>query len=168
MAWRESHLMQVIWTVVRVYVGWEWITSGFDKLFGSGAAAWVGPQAGTAVSGFLHGALAKTNGQHPDVQWWYAFFIRNIALPNAKLFGFAVAWGEFLIGAALILGFLTTLALLLAVLLNMSYLFAGTISVNPVLLFWEAVLLWAGASAYYWGVDRAFIPRWKKWRLSKG
>ena len=168
MAWRESSIMQVVWTVIRVYVGWEWLSAGLDKVFGPGSAAWVGPKAGVAVTGFLKGALAKTSGQHPDVQPWYAWFINNIALPNAKAFGFAVAWGELLVGLGLILGFLTTIALLAAVVMNMSYLLAGAVSTNPILLFWEAVLLWAGAAAYYWGIDRFFLPRWKRWRLSKG
>ncbi|MDA8227496.1 MAG: DoxX family membrane protein [Desulfitobacterium hafniense] len=160
--------MQVVWTVIRVYIGWEWLSAGIDKVFGATSAVWVGPQAGVAVSGFLKGALGKTAGQHPDVQWWYASFIKNVALPNAKIFGILVAWGELLVGLALILGFLTTLALLLGILMNMSYLLAGAVSINPILLFWEAVLLWAGAAAYYWGVDRFFLPHWKKWRLAKG
>ncbi|MGI1658762.1 MAG: DoxX family membrane protein [Desulfitobacterium sp.] len=168
MAWRESRLMQVIWTVLRVYVGWEWFSHGLDKVFGASSAVWVGPQAGTAVTGFLNAALAKTGGQHPDVQGWYATFIENVALPNATFFGYIVAWGELLVGLGLILGFLTSLALLAAILMNLSYLLAGAVSTNPVMLFWEGVLLWAGAAAYYWGVDRVFLPRWKKWRLAKG
>lgn len=168
MAWRESRLMQVIWTVLRVYVGWEWFSHGIDKVFGASSAAWVGPNAGTAVTGFLKGALAKTGGQHPDVAGWYGTFIQNVALPNATVFGYVVAWGELLVGLGLILGFLTSLALLAAILMNMSYMLAGTLSANPVMLFWEGVLLWAGAAAYFWGVDRIFLPRWKKWRLAKG
>ncbi|MHB1405591.1 MAG: DoxX family protein [Desulfitobacteriaceae bacterium] len=168
MAWRESSLMQVVWTVIRVYVGWEWLTAGFGKVFGPGSASWVGPQAGGAVSGFLKGALGKTSGQHPDVQPWYGWFIQNVAMPNATLFGYMVAWGELLVGAALILGFLTTIALLAGIIMNMSYLLSGAISTNPILLFWQAVLLWAGAAAYFWGVDRAFLPRWKRWRLGHG
>ena len=167
-AWRESRLMQVIWTVIRVFVGWEWLSAGFDKVFGAGSAAWVGPKAGTAVTSVLKGALTRTSGQHPDVQWWYASFIQNVALPNAKTFSYVVSWGELLVGIGLILGFLTTIALLAAVLMNMSYLLAGAISTNPILLVWEALLLWAGAAAYFWGIDRAFLPKWKRWRLSKG
>lgn len=168
MPWRESRLMQVIWTVIRVYVGWEWLSAGIGKVFGQGSASWVGPNAGAAITGFLKGALAKTSGQHPDVQWWYASFIENIALPNATTFGYVVAWGEIFVGLGLILGFLTTIALFAGILMNMSYLLAAAISTNPILLFLEGLLLWAGAAAYYWGIDRAFLPRWKKWRLAKG
>ncbi|AHF10071.1 MULTISPECIES: DoxX family membrane protein [Dehalobacter] len=168
MSWRESRFMQVVWTVIRVYIGWEWLSAGISKTFGASAAAWVGPNAGAAVTGFLQGALTKTGGQHPDVSWWYASFIQNIALPNAKVFGYVIAWGELLVGLGLILGCFTTIALLAAVFLNMSYLLAGAVSTNPMLLFWEALLLWAGAAAYYWGVDRILIPQWKKRRLKQG
>lgn len=168
MAWRESKLMQVVWTILRVYVGWQWLSSGLGKTFGSGSAVWVGPKAGTAITGFLKGALAKTTGAHPDVQWWYGGFISDIALPNATLFSYIVAWGEVLVGVGLILGFLTTIALFAGILMNFNYLFAGTVSINAFLLLLEALLIWAGAAAYYWGIDRAFLPRWKKWRLAKG
>lgn len=168
MAWRESRLSQVIWTILRVYVGWQWLTAGLDKTIGPSSAVWVGPKAGVAITGFLKGALSKAAGAHPDVQWWYSWFIKSIALPNATAFGYAVAWGELLIGIGLILGFLTTIALLAAVFLNLNYLFAGTVSINPLLLFWEALLLWGGAATYYWGIDRAFLPRWKRIRLNRG
>lgn len=168
MAWRESKLMQVVWTIVRVYVGWEWLSAGFGKTFGSSSAAWVGANAGTAVTGFLKGGLAKATGEHPQVQSWYGWFIEQIALPNATLFSYIVAWGELLVGVGLIIGFLTTIALFGGILMNLNYLFAGTVSTNAQLLVLEALLLWAGAAAYYWGVDRVFLPRWKKWRLEKG
>lgn len=168
MGWRESKFMQVVWTIVRVYVGWEWLSAGFEKTFGSGSAAWVGAKAGTAITGFLKGGLAKTAGDHPQVQSWYGWFLSHIALPNATFFSYIIAWGEFLVGVGLIIGCLTTIALFAGILMNLNYLFAGTVSTNAQLLLLEALLLWAGAAAYYWGVDRVFLPRWKKWRLEKG
>ena len=154
MAWRNSSWARVIWTILRVYLGWSWLTSGFGKVFGANSTAWVGDKAGIAVTGFLQGALAKTGGPHPDVQWWYAWFIQHMALPNAKIFSYFVAWGELLVGIALILGAFTTLALLAGLFMNFSYLLAGTVSSNPVFQIQELILLFAGAAAFYWGVDR--------------
>ena len=68
------------WLVVRLYVGYEWLMAGWGKFQNP---AWVGDKAGTAIKGFLMGALTKSSGAHPDVQGWYASFIQNFAIPNA-------------------------------------------------------------------------------------
>lgn len=162
MEWKHSNLAKTIWTILRIYLGWSWLTAGYGKVFGESSVAWVGAKAGTAVSGFLQGALAKTAGPHPDVQWWYAWFIQHMALPNVKVFSYMVAWGELLIGLGLILGALTTIALIAGILLNLNYLLAGSVSVNPIFLIEAFILLWAGASAYSWGVDGYLLPMWKK------
>jgi len=158
MAFRESLTGTVIWTVLRVWVGWQWLTSGWGKVFGAGSEVWVGDKAGTAVMGFLKGALGKTVGEHPDVQAWYGWFITHLALPNAKVFSYIIAYGEVLTGIALILGILTITALLAGVLMNLNYLLAGTVSINPVLLTVEAILLYVGPAVYYIGLDRWLIP----------
>ena len=54
-----------LWLIVRLYVGWQWLSAGWDKL---GAATWTGENAGAAITGFVNGALEKTGGAHPDVQ----------------------------------------------------------------------------------------------------
>ncbi|MEN6459953.1 MAG: Crp/Fnr family transcriptional regulator, partial [Syntrophomonas sp.] len=70
--WKYSPWARVIWTVLRVYLGYNWLMSGYGKVFGENSAVWVGSKAGVAVTGFLKGALGKTSGPHPDVQSWYA------------------------------------------------------------------------------------------------
>ncbi|MGE5370624.1 MAG: DoxX family protein [Solirubrobacterales bacterium] len=158
MEWKHAPWAKVIWTLLRVYLGFNWFESGYGKVFGPGSEVWVGSKAGTAVSGFLHGALAKTSGPHPDVQWWYAWFVQHYALPNAKVFGYMVAVGELLVGIGLILGAFTTIALIGGILMNMNYLLAGSVSVNPIYLTEEVILLWAGSAAFYWGIDRLLFP----------
>src|SRR3989344_4121830 len=78
------------WLVVRLYVGYEWLMAGWNKL---GNPAWTGDNAGAAVKGFLTGALAKTGGAHPDVSSWYASFIENVAMPNTSIFSYLVVYG---------------------------------------------------------------------------
>ncbi|MFK7603611.1 DoxX family membrane protein [Deinococcus sp. SM5_A1] len=97
------------------------------------AGVWVGEKAGAAVSGFLTGALAKTGGDHPDVSGWYAWFLQHVALPNAAAFSYLVAYGEVLVGVALIVGLFTGIAAFFGGVMNASYLVAGTISTNPLL-----------------------------------
>jgi len=161
-SWKYSNWARILWTILRVYFGYEWLTSGYGKVFGANSAVWVGSKAGTAITGFLNGALTKTGGAHPDVQPWYAWFVTHIALPNAKIFSYMVSWGELLVGIALIFGFLTTIVLFASLLMNFNYLLAGSVSVNPIFIIEAAILLWAGWAAYYWGLDRFSFHKGEK------
>lgn len=144
-----------IWILVRVYVGWEWLMAGWEKVQNP---VWVGDKAGAAISGFLNGALAKASGPHPDVQGWYAAFIQHVALPHAAVFSYMVAYGELLVGLALILGIFTGIAAFFGTFMNLNYLFAGTVSVNPLLLVLQLFLIMAWRIAGYWGLDRWILP----------
>ncbi|MFB9992376.1 DoxX family protein [Deinococcus oregonensis] len=147
-----------LWAILRIYVGYEWLTAGWAKVTNP-AGVWVGEKAGTAVTGFLKGALAKTTGEHPDVPGWYAWFVQHVALPNATLFSYAVAYGEVLVGIALILGLFTGLAAFFGGFMNASYLLAGTLSTNPLLFILATWLVLGWRVAGYWGLDRWVLPR---------
>ena len=147
-----------LWALVRLYVGYEWLMAGWGKLTNP-AGAWVGEKAGTAVTGFLNGALTKTDGAYPDVQGYYAWFIQNIALPNAALFSYLVTFGEIAVGIALILGLFTGIAAFFGGFMNASYLLAGTVSTNPMLFILATLLVLAWRTAGYWGLDRWLLPR---------
>ncbi|MEI6316465.1 MAG: DoxX family membrane protein [bacterium] len=140
----------VLWLPIRLYIGWEWLIAGWDKLTSS---AWTGAGAGSAVSGFLNGALDKTVGQHADVSLSYAWFINNIALPHAVFFSYLVSFGEFLIGIALILGIFTGVAAFFGAFMNFNYLFAGTVSSNPWLLLLQILLMMSRKIAGWIGID---------------
>lgn len=148
----------IIWLILRLWLGYVWLQAGWGKVFGDKAAVWVGDKAGVAVTGFLKGALERATGESPLVPAWYAGFIREVALPNATLFSYLVAYGELLVGLALIVGLVTNFAALMGILMNLSYLFAGTISKNPQMLLAEAALIFASAAAGYYGIDRYLMP----------
>jgi thiosulfate dehydrogenase (quinone) large subunit len=168
---KEEHSMKalnqpkytgIIWLVVRLWLGYEWITAGIEKVFGDGSAAWVGPKAGTAIMGFLKGAIAKSalapgfdaTNAHPAVQTWYATLIQNVFIPNATAFSYLVAYGELLVGIALIIGIFTHFAALMGAIMNLAYLLAGTTSTNPQMLVVGLVILLAGGIAVgYYGLD---------------
>jgi thiosulfate dehydrogenase (quinone) large subunit len=147
-----------LWTIIRLYVGYEWLMAGWGKLTNP-AGVWVGEKAGAAVTGFLGGALKKTSGDHPDVQGFYAWFIQNVALPNAALMSYLVTFGEILVGVALILGLFTGIAAFFGGVMNANYLLAGTVSSNPVLFVLGLLLVLAWRTAGYWGLDRWVLPR---------
>ena len=147
-----------LWLVLRVYVGYEWIDAGYEKVFGAGANVWVGADAGAALKGFAAGALKKTAGDHPDVQAWYADFLQAVVVPNAGLFARLVAAGELLVGVALVLGALTGIAAFFGVVMNANYLLAGTVSSNPILIILGALLMLAWRNAGWIGLDRWLLP----------
>jgi|SRR3989338_612466 len=146
----------VLWLVVRVYVGWLWLEAGWGKLHNP---AWVGDAAGTGITGFVKGALAKTGGAHPDVQSWYAYFLENAVLPNAEIWGHLIAWGEFLIGIALIAGFLVGISAFLGIFMNLNFMLAGTVSINPIMFTLGIGLVLAWRIAGHYGLDHFVLTR---------
>lgn len=146
--------LSALWLLLRVWLGWRWLSSGWGKL---GAPAWTGENAGAAVSGYLRGALQRADAG-PDVPGWYAWFIENVALPNAAVFSWLVVLGEVLVGVALILGLLTGIAAFFGTLMNLSFLFAGTVSSNPLMFVVGTWLVLAWRNAGWYGLDRWALP----------
>jgi thiosulfate dehydrogenase [quinone] large subunit len=144
----------LIWLIIRLYVGYAWATAGWGKVT---SEAWTGDQAGTALSGFLNGALTKAEAGK-DVTGWYASFLENFVLPNAKVFSYLVAFGELLIGIGLILGLLTGIAAFFGGMMNVTFLFAGTLSTNPILFILATWLVLAWKVAGWYGLDRWALP----------
>ncbi len=144
-----------IWLILRMYAGYEWLSAGIGKLQ---SPAWVGPQAGGAITGFVKGALNKSTGDHPDVQSWYAAFLQNMVLPNANLWSHLITYGEILVGIALILGIFTGIAAFFGSFMNMNYLLSGTVSTNPILFAIAMLLVLAWKTAGWWGLDRWVLP----------
>jgi thiosulfate dehydrogenase [quinone] large subunit len=150
-----SSKFSFLWLLIRIYVGWEWLNAGLEKVQ---SPMWVGDKSGAALAGFLQGSLAKTAGAHPDVSSWYASFLSGIVMHNLSLFSYLVTYGEILVGIALILGILTGVAAFFGAFMNMNYLLAGTVSTNPVLLLLEILLILAWKVAGWWGLDRFALP----------
>jgi thiosulfate dehydrogenase [quinone] large subunit len=143
-----------VWLVLRLYVGYEWLTAGWEKFTGG----WVGAQTGTAIQGFFQGVLAQTTGAHPNVSSWYAFFIQNVAMAHPALISYVVTYGEILVGLGLILGAFTGIAAFFGAFMNFNYLFAGAVSINPLLLLIELFLILAWRNAGWLGLDRWLLP----------
>ncbi|WNF35866.1 DoxX family membrane protein [Bacillaceae bacterium IKA-2] len=139
-----------ILTFLRVYLGWSWLTAGWSKVTGDPFNA----------GGYLNGVV--NNESVIEGYPRYHTFIENFALPNAELFSFLIAWGELLVGLGLILGVLTTAAVFFGVVMNFSFMFAGTVSSNPWMLLISMFILAAGANAGKFGGDRWVLPYLKQ------
>lgn len=141
-----------IWFLMRLYLGYEWLTAGLVKLTDANGS-WVGAKAGTIVTGFLNGALKKTEGNHPDVSGWYAWFVQNVALPHPIIFSYLIVFGEIAVGLGLIVGLFTALAAFFGMVMNFNFLFAGTVSVNPIMLLMGILIILAWRTSGYLGLD---------------
>jgi thiosulfate dehydrogenase [quinone] large subunit len=145
-----------IWLVVRLYVGWQWLSEGIEK---SQTPAWAGSDAGAFLTTWVTRALAKTQGPHPDVQGWYGAFLSHVVLPHAAFWSIAVTYGEIAVGLGLILGMFTGIAAFFGTVMNASYLLAGTVSINPILFALGTLLVLAWKTAGWWGIDRWLLQR---------
>lgn len=153
-----------LWFVLRLYVGYEWLIAGWDKVMNP---KWFGGEAGTPIVGFVQGALRKTAefcapapaACHPDVQLWYASFLQNFVLPYPLAWSNAIAVGEVLVGFGLIVGCVTGIAAFFGLFMNLNFMLAGTVSVNPILFTLSIFLILAWRVAGYWGLDRYVLPR---------
>lgn len=144
-----------VWLILRLYLGWQWLQAGWGKLHNP---VWIGGKTGTAITGFVNGALTKTTGEHPDVQHWYAWFLQHMVLAHPTFWSYLVSWGEFLVGVALILGLFTGIAAFVGSFMNANYLLAGAVSTNPILFVIATWLVLAWKVAGWWGLDRWILP----------
>jgi thiosulfate dehydrogenase (quinone) large subunit len=142
-----------IWLIVRLYMAYTWLSSGFGKLTGTG---WM--DGGAALKGFWTGAVVTT--PKPVITFdWYRQFIQFMLDNQAYVwFGKVVATSEFLIGTALLLGAFTGIAAFAGGFMNWNFMMAGTTSVNPVFFTFSILLIVAWKTAGYWGLDRFLLP----------
>jgi thiosulfate dehydrogenase (quinone) large subunit len=142
-----------IWLVVRLYLGYGWLTAGYEKLINP---VWMN---GTAIKGFWTTAVKVSGTGHDPISYdWYRSFIQLLIDTNSQTwFGGLVAVGEVLIGLSLILGLFTWFGALMGGFMNWNYLMAGTASVNGLYLVLSFLLVLAWKVAGYWGLDRWFL-----------
>lgn len=150
---KENVYAAIALTIVRVYVGWQWLHAGWEKLSADEPFD---------AKGFLMGAVGKASGEHPAVQQWWATFLDNVAIPSSGLFSFLVSWGELLVGLGLILGCFTTFAALMGVVMNFAFLFSGSTSTNTQLLLLGIILVIGGYNTAKFGADRYVLPYLRK------
>ena len=143
------------WLIVRLYLGYEWLIAGYEKILNP---AWFGSAAGAALNGFVQGALGKTTGAHPDVQMWYAAFLKGTVLPHLVTWSNMIAVGEVLVGLGLIVGLFTGVAAFFGFFMNLNFMLAGTVSTNPILMILALGLILARRIAGHWGLDRYARP----------
>jgi len=148
--------MSWVWLVLRLWLGYEWISSSLRKI---DSPAWVGD--GSALKGFWTGAIAIPDTGRPAIAFdWYRSFL-TFMLNNEWYvwIGKLVAYGELLIGIALIVGAFVGFAAFFGAFLNWNFIMAGAASTNGLLLVLTILLILAWKTAGFIGAD-FFLLRW--------
>ena len=152
---RTSKLAAGILTMLRIYLGFGFLSAGWGKL--------------TAAKGFSAAGFLTSSISHPvllpdkSIAYpWYQSFLNGVALPHIGVFNVLVPYGEFLVGVGLILGVLTTTAAFFGLLMNFMYMFAGSVSSNPLFILIGAFIMAAGYNAGRFGGDYLVIPYLRK------
>jgi len=148
--------LSAVWLVVRVLLGWGWVTAAMGKL---GDPAWM--QTGEALKGFWTKAVEIPATGKPLITFdWYRNFIQGM-LDSGSYVWFAkvVAVGELVIGVALILGLFVGVAAFLGAFMNWNYIMAGSASSNGLFGLGAILLILAWKTAGYYGLDRWILPR---------
>lgn len=150
----ETGPWSVVWLAVRLYLGWEWLSAGWEKL--SGAHPW----GAEALRGFWMNAVRIPDTGRPPIAYdWYRSFLQLLLDAKAESWmAPLVAWGELLVGVALILGAFVGISAVFGAFMNMNFMLAGVASTNPVLLLLAMLLVLAWKTAGWWGLDRWLLP----------
>jgi thiosulfate dehydrogenase [quinone] large subunit len=147
--------MSWLWLVLRVWLGYKWVDAALHKIY---EPAWV--QTGDALKGFWTGAVAIPETGRPAIAFdWYRNFLQYMLDVEAYTwFAKLVAYGELIIGIALILGLFTGIAALFAGFMNWNFIMAGSASTNGMLFFVSVLLILAWKVAGYIGLDYFALP----------
>jgi thiosulfate dehydrogenase (quinone) large subunit len=158
----RSRQASVLWLLVRLWLGWQWFSAGWDKLTGAGYNNWFTHAAG--LQGFIAAAntsydnRAKAFG-HPEVNYaWYLHILNSMDV-HAQVFSQVVTISELAVGIGLLLGCLTGLAAAGGVALNIMYITGGSAGPNGLFILAGVLLILAWRVAGYLGVDFFLLPR---------
>ena len=138
------------WLVLRLWLGYQWIEAASHKI---GNPAWV--QTGEALKGFWANQVAIPEAGRPLISFdWYRSFLQSMLdAQSYTWFAKLVAYGELLIGIALILGAFTGIVAFIGGFMNFNFMLAGSASSNPLLFIVSIGLILAWKVAGYIGAD---------------
>lgn len=144
-----------IWTVVRLYAGWQWLEAGRGKL---SAPGWM--DGGETLRSYWQQLVTLPAGSDPALaSGRYRDVIQSLLDHHAYgTLAPVIAVAQTLVGVALILGALTALAACAGVLMSFSLLLPGAASVNPAVLIISLGLILGWKTAGWIGFDRWLLP----------
>ncbi|HTW09867.1 MAG TPA: DoxX family membrane protein [Acidimicrobiales bacterium] len=150
-----------IWLVVRLWLGWEWLDAGWQKLTGKGVNNWLSHDVG--LKGFIAAGnsawanRAYTDG-HPAVPYLWAVHLMNDITPHAQFFSTVDTFAELAVGLGLLLGCFTAFAAAGGVALNLMYVTFGSAGPNGIFILLGVLLIAAWRVSGYLGADYLVLP----------
>lgn len=156
-----------VWLLLRLYLGWAWLDGALHKV---GDPRWI--QTGEALKGFWERAvqIPKPPARPPIAYEWYRDFILSL-LNGGHYTWFAklIAFGELILGIALILGAFTAVAAFFGGFMSWNFIMAGTAFTNALLFAISTWLVLAWRTSGWIGLDRWLLPLlgtpWRPGRL---
>jgi thiosulfate dehydrogenase [quinone] large subunit len=145
-----------LWLPLRIWLGYQWFLAGEHKVVDP---KWV--QTGESLKAFWERIVVIPETGRPPITFdWYRGFIQML-LDTESYTWFAplVAYGELLIGIALIIGAFTGIAAFFGGFMNWNFMMAGSASTNPLLFVVAVALILAWKVSGYIGADY-FLLRW--------
>jgi thiosulfate dehydrogenase [quinone] large subunit len=145
-----------LWLLPRLWLGWQWVNASTSKI---GNPKWV--ETGEALQGYWLNAVKIPETGRPPISFdWYRAFIQMLLdTESYTWFAKLVAYGELLIGIALILGAFAGVAAFFGGFMNWNFMMAGSASTNPMLFTVAVLLILAWKVSGYVGAD-FFLLRW--------
>ena len=127
---------------LRLFIGMGWLRASAEKIVDPD---WLG---GTILAAFLEEKLAGEHVVFP----FYRTLITDVFLPNASVLSWIMVIGQLLMGAAILVGLFTNVALLGGLFMNLNFILVG--APNPSAFYFVIqVALFIGGTGAIIGVD---------------
>jgi thiosulfate dehydrogenase [quinone] large subunit len=161
--WRVARFLgrakgaSVLFLGLRIFLGWQWFHAGWEKFQNP---AWM--NGGTALRGYWERAIAvPAPPARPAITYplYRAFLDTLVDGGHERWFTYLIVFGEMAVGIGILVGGLTAIAAFFGIVMNFSFLYAGTVSSNPTLLVLAAVLMYCWRTSGWVGLDY-FLLQW--------
>ena len=145
----------VLWLVLRLYLAFQWIPSGWGKVTNP---KWM--ETGEALQAYWVNAVRIPEQGRAAITFdWYRSVLQYLLDVQAYTwFAKLIAIGEVLVAIALLVGLFTGIAAFFGAFMNWNFMMAGSASTNPLLFVVAIAIMLAWKVAGYYGLDRDLLP----------
>lgn len=153
---------QTFWLVLlRMYLGFEWLRSGLDKIsngwFDNVWPMIAGSGAGAADAEATASVMTLVSSHTPQ---WYAWIVDTIIVPNAFLFQKLIVITELGLGVAFLTGTFTFIAALVSIGMNLNFILST--GLNDYWFLASSIPMLGGAGRSF-GMDHYIMPLLNRW-----